>query len=91
MVKCVLNIDNQVALVAIQSKMNKSGHHLAANLYQMAQKLHKRKRNNKFRLTFRWTAGHVGIVGNEDADKLVKEAVSRESSAQKDLPSYLRK
>ena len=31
-VKCALNVDNQVVLMAIRSEMNKSGQHLAANL-----------------------------------------------------------
>ena len=43
-VKCVLNIDNQAALVAIKSEMNKSGHYLAAEVYKIAKKLKKNGR-----------------------------------------------
>ena len=38
-VKCALNVDNQVVLMAIRSEMNKSGQHLAANLLQIAKQL----------------------------------------------------
>jgi ribonuclease HI len=73
-VKCALSVDNQAALVAIKSEMNKSGHHLAANILQTAKQLLERKGNSRFSLTFRWSAGHVRITGNEDADKLAKAA-----------------
>lgn len=88
-VKCILNVDNQAALVAIKSKMNKSGQHLAAKLYQMAEKLHESKGNKNFKLTFRWSAGHIGIDGNEEADKQAKAAADGESSVKNDLPPYL--
>jgi ribonuclease HI len=90
-VKCALNVDNQAALVAIKSEMNKSGQHLAANLLQIAKQLHKRRGNGRFKLTFRWTAGHVGIAGNEDADKEAKATADGESSDKEDLPPCLHK
>jgi ribonuclease HI len=74
-VKCVLSMDNQAALVAIKSEMNKSGQHLAANILQTAKQLLERKGNSRFSLTFRWSARHIGITSNEDADKLAKAAV----------------
>ena len=89
--KCALNVDNQAALVAIKSEMNKSGQHLAANILQIAKQLLNGKGNKRFRLTFRWSAGHVGIVGNEEADKEAKAAADGVSSDKKDLPPCLRK
>ena len=89
--KCVLNVDNQAAIVAIKSEMKKSGQHLAANVLQLAKQLLNRRTNRNFRLTFRWSAGHIGIQGNEDADEAAKAAADGESSDRKDLPSYLRK
>lgn len=89
MVKCALSIDNQATLIAIKSKMNKSGRHLVASLHQATSKLHEQRGNNRFRLTFRWSAGHIGIEGNEDADKLAKAAAGGDSSAKKDLPPCL--
>ena len=55
-VKCALSVDNQAALVAIKLKMTKSGQHLVANLYQMAEKLHDCKGNRNFRLTYSLSA-----------------------------------
>ena len=89
--KCALSVDNQAALTAIKSKMNKSGQHLAADLLQLAKQLTKSKSRSKLKLTFRWSAGHVGIKGNEDADKEAKAAVEGESSDKKELPACLRK
>ena len=90
-VKCVLNVDNQAALTAIKSEMNKSGQHLAATLLKVTKKLFEDKGSNRFSLTFRWSAGHVGIIGNKDADELAKNAADRTNSDKKDLPPYLRK
>ena len=89
--KCALSVDNQAALVAIKLEMNKSGQHLAVNLLQIAKQLLDRRDNRKFRLTYRWSAGHVGIQGNEEADKAAKEAAEGGSLDRKDLPPCLRK
>ena len=88
-VKCVLSVDNQAALSAINSELNKPGQHIADNLLKTVKKLFASKGNNRFALTLRWSAGHVGIAGNEDADELAKSAADRDSSVSKDLPPYL--
>jgi ribonuclease HI len=90
-VKCVLNVDNQAALVAIKTEMNRSGQHLAADLLQIAKQLVERRGNSRFKLTFRWSAGHIGIAGNEDADKQAKAAADGDSSEKAILPPCLRK
>lgn len=48
-----------------------------------------RRGNKRFKLTFRWLAGHVGIAGNEDADEQAKVAADGESSEKADLPPCL--
>ena len=88
---CVLNANNQAALVAIKLEMNRSGQHLAANILQIAKQLLDHKGNKNSRLMSRWTAGHMGIQGNEDADKIAKAAAKGENSDKKDLPPCLRK
>lgn len=47
-VKCVLNVDNQAALVAIKSNMNKSGQHFAANILKLVKQLKKSRGNGRF-------------------------------------------
>ena len=88
---CVLNVDNQAALIAIKSEMNKLEQHLVVNTLQIAKQLLDHKGNKNFRLTFRWSAGHVGIQGNEDMDEIAKAAAEGESSDKKNLPLCLRK
>ena len=78
-------------LCPINSDMTKPGQHLAAEIHKIAKQLQPSKRKSKLKLTFRWSAGHVRIEGNEKADKEAKKAVEGESSATTDLPSYLRK
>jgi hypothetical protein len=90
-VGCVLNVDNQAALTAINSSMTKLGQHLAAVVHTMAKKLQPKGNGSRFSLTFRWSAGHIGIEGNEIADEEVKSTAEGESSARKDLPAYLHK
>ena len=89
--KCTLNVDNQAALVAIKSEMNKSGHHLAAQVFDLATKLKKQGRRGRFNLTFRWTTGHVGITGNEDTDREAKLAAEGKQSGKEELSPCLRK
>jgi hypothetical protein len=54
--------------------MNKSGQHLAAAVLELEKYLKKHRGSRRFELTFRWSAGHAGIGGNEDADKEAKAA-----------------
>jgi hypothetical protein len=90
-VKCSLSVDNQATLVAIKSEMNKSGQHLTANILQLAKQLLKRKGSSRFSLMFRWSAGHVGITSNKDADKQAKAVADGESSDKMTLPPCLHK
>jgi hypothetical protein len=55
------------------------------------KQIKKKRGNNGSKLTFRWSAGHVGIKGNEDADKEAKAAADGDNSDKAELPSYLRK
>jgi hypothetical protein len=75
----------------MNSKLNKSGQHLSAEVLKTAKQLSKSRGNANYKLTFRWSAGHIRIKGNKDADKIAKEAADRNSSAGEDLPTYLRK
>jgi hypothetical protein len=89
-VKCVVNIDNQAALKAVNSNLTKLGQHIAAAFLQTVKQL-KKHRGNRYGLMLRWLAGHIRIVRNEDANKEAKSVVEGESSDKKALPSYLQK
>jgi ribonuclease HI len=88
-VKCIINIDNQAALKAVTSDLTKPGQHIAAKILQAAKQLKKQQGNSRYKLTFRWSAGHIGIAGNEDTDKEAKSAAEGDSSDKQDLPPYL--
>jgi ribonuclease HI len=87
----VIGLDSQVAIQALDSELTNPGHHLAAEALQIASHLQNRLGTTKYSLIIRWTVGHVGIVGNEKADREAKRAASRLSSDSKDLPKYVRK
>ena len=60
----VIGVDNQVAIKALVSKLNKPGYYLAMEVLREAEKM-KRMASKKYELTIGWTAGHSGIKGNE--------------------------
>ena len=88
---CMIAVDNQATLKAFDSDLRKPGHHLAREALRLANQLQKRKNKRKFKLTLRWSAGHVGIEGNEKADIEAKKAASKLSSQVNLLPPYLRR
>ena len=54
-------------------------------------RIQKQRNSPKYSLRFRWTAGHVGIVSNEEVDEGAKIATGGLSSDKKLLPMLLRK
>jgi hypothetical protein len=53
----VLDMDNQAAIKALLLKLNKSCHHIAANIIQSAAGI-KKTRGEKYTLTVQWTERH---------------------------------
>ena len=88
---CSIAIDNQAALRAFDSELRKPGHHLARKILDLVHQIRNRRSKCKYVLMLRWTAGHIGISGNEKADREAKRAVSGLSSPNELLPPYLRK
>ena len=88
---CSVAEDNQAALKAFNSELRKPGHHIAREILQLGNRIQKRRSKHKYLLTLRWTAGHIGIPGNEKADSEAKRAATGLSSNNELLPPYLRK
>ena len=87
----VVGADNQAALSALNSVKSTTGQYLADEIIESAASIKKQRNSNNYSLTFRWTAGHVGIKGNEEVDSEAKKTAKGLSSDKKDLPTLLRK
>jgi len=82
--------DNQAGLEAFQTSLKNPAHNIAREILWQGNMLRKNSRGKKFNLTLRWTAGHVGIPGNELADAEAKRAAGSLSSDKSILPKFLR-
>jgi ribonuclease HI len=85
-----VGIDNHSALKALHSSLRSPAYNMAREILRLGNMMQKSTRGKKFELTLHWTAGHVGIPGNELVDKEAKWAASRLSSDKSILPTYLR-
>ena len=93
---CAIGTDSQAAIQALESELTSPGQHLAAEFLDLARQVALSRSGgtrggSSYELTIRWTAGHVGIKGNEAADSEAKKAATGLSSARADLPPYVRK
>ena len=81
--KVTLYIDNQALITAILTPKATSGQHLLNSLRIAAN-------GTGCRLTIRWISSHSKVKGNEEADRLAKDAANGRSSTRDDLPHILR-
>jgi hypothetical protein len=88
---CAIGVDSQAAVLTLQSDLRSPGQHLAREIIRIANCIQKRVKKNNYKLTFRWTAGHEGIEGNEAVDKEAKKAAEGHTSDFDSLPPYLRR
>ena len=79
--KISLYVDNQATIM--KSPKPTSGQHLIENFQTTANKLH-------CDLEVKWISSHSEVKGNEEVDKLAKDAASGRLSRAADLPPILR-
>jgi ribonuclease HI len=78
-----LYIDNQALITAIKSPKLTPGQHLLNNLRLALN-------GTGCRLLIKWILGHSKVRGNEEVDRLAKEAAAERSSPMVNLPHVLR-
>jgi ribonuclease HI len=81
--KVTLYIDNQSIITALTSIKSTSGQYLLHELRQAAN-------SSSSKLSIRWISSHSNVKGNEDVDKMAKDAAAGRSSAMSSLPHILR-
>jgi hypothetical protein len=92
-VSYAIGVDNQAAIKALASGLDKPGHYIAAEVLNTAARLRKTK-GKKYSLTIRWTAltaGHSKIPGNEAVDAKAKKVEEGLTTSTPELPKLLKK
>lgn len=87
----MLGVDCQAAINALQNELSTHSLTIAADTLRTATQISKERGDKNYSLTIRWTAGHVGIDGNEIVDKEAKKAAKGQSSEPSSLPRILRR
>ena len=84
-----LGADSQAAIKTLATNLIQPAQQIALNTLKTTTQIQRQRRSNKYSLLIRWTAGHVGIAGNERADKEAKIAANGTTSDKKLLPLLL--
>jgi ribonuclease HI len=84
-----LGTDNQATIKTLTIDLANPGQKIALNFLKLAESTRKSKGSARYLLMLRWTAGHLGIAGNERADKEAKAAAAGITSDKNLLPSFL--
>lgn len=84
-----MRVDNRAALSTLRAVKSSPGQYITNAILNMAYQTRKTRNSENYSLRFRWTAGHVGIPGNEKADVKAKAAAEGKTLIKKDLPPLL--
>jgi len=87
--RVTIGIDNQPGICAVITMQSTPSHYIW-DLFHNQLRIMLTKHQN-LEIQIRWTPGHIGIDGNEEADKEAKQAAVEGSSPQQRLPKALRK
>lgn len=76
-------VDSQTALTTLRNPRQASGQDIVRNIIETLERMSER-------VTFHWIAAHSGIPGNEEADRLAKEATGwrKDGSSGPRAPTY---
>ena len=84
----LIALDNQSAITSLQKNVQQPGQYLLDAIHEKIAQL-RRSCRIKY-LHFEWVPGHVGIEGNEVADKCAKEAATGTVSVSDQIPPVQR-
>jgi len=89
--RTMIGTDNQAAIKAVHKELSTPTHILAKDTLRSAKQISKSRGNRRYILTIRWTAGHMGLEGNEKVDEEAKKAAKGQSTTSSLLPNVLRR
>lgn len=84
-----ISVDNQAAISALTAVKSSPGQYIADAILKTVAKIKKARSSGNYSLKFRWTAGHVGIQGNEEVDIEAKKVAEGRTLDKKELPPLL--